>query len=218
MSSSLSVLIVTPGVCSLAVGAARPGELLPSCAVSLESRQQGPGFGKGEAEEGEIILQIPQAAGQAGMVSGQVLLWGWAACVSPGGGRGRGSPRLRPAVSLSVGLCWPQFGAAPSAPSPVPRVPSAPLSAAGVGRDGPGCLHLPGLLPRPRARPQPRLIPWGTPSSRAAYPCLPGGPRPRFVPRRVVGGLVALCCCAVGQRNRARLTRPGTGGDLNLWP
>lgn len=101
MSSSLSVLIVTPGVCSLAVGAARPGELLPSCAVSLESGQQGPGFGKGEAEEGEIILQIPQAAGQAGMVSGQVLLWGWAACVSPGGGQ---RPRLAPAPPRRVSL------------------------------------------------------------------------------------------------------------------
>lgn len=168
------------------VGAARPGELLPplSCAVSLEGGQWGPGFEKREAEEGEIIRQIPQAAGQAGMVSGQVILSGWAACESSGGARGPGRPRLRPAVSLSVGLCWRQFGVPPVPPSPVPRLPRALVAVAGprgYGGTVPAACASPasGLGPGPSLGLLPvlRLIRWGKILSPGCLALLTGRPQ-----------------------------------------
>lgn len=123
--------------CCPAPGAPPP----PSCAVCPQSGHWGPGFGKRAAEEGEITLQIPQAAGQAGMVSGPLLPSGWAACESRAGAEAAAGPGSAPPC-VSVGLCWRQWGVAPC-PSPVPRPPSALLPVRARGQAG---------------RPRPRLL------------------------------------------------------------
>lgn len=201
--------------CCPAPGAPPP----PSCAVCPQSGHWGPGFGKRAAEEGEITLQIPQAAGQAGMVSGRVLPSGWAACESRAGAEAAAGPGSAPPC-VSVGLCWRQWGVAPC-PSPVPgpRARSCP-SGPEDRRDGPGRAFSPSC-PRPRgpawAAACPPARPRGKPSPRAVYPCLPGGPRPRGCPSRVVGDLVSLCCCAVGEGDGGRAARPGRGGGGRRW-
>lgn len=179
----------------------------PSPASSPGKR--GPGLGEREAEEGEIIRQIPQVAGRAGMVPLQVMLSGRTTCESPAGGRGPGRPRLRPVLSLSLSPSGFAGGSSGFLlPFPPAETPSLVPCSPGVllARAGPRTAFL-AACPRPRPRPPAwgrpllllRPLRWGKPPSPGCLP-LPAGaaPGPGVVPSRLVVGLIALCSGAVG--------------------
>lgn len=163
-------------------------------------------------EEREIIPQIPQAAGQAGVVSGQVLPSGWAACW----------PRLRPAVSLSVGLCWRRFGVAPCPLLQCPGFRACFWPSPGRGHramPAPSRSPVRGLGPSPSLGlfPALRLIRWGKTPSPGCLPLPAGRPQASGLSQAALLEIWWLCCCAVGQGDRGRVTRPGKGGDGLRW-